>query len=346
MTAEAEAEVGGASPGASVEPDATDGPLVSFVIATYNRPGDLAEAIQSVLHQSYERIEVVVVSDSTDRTAAMFEGGARFDREEISYHHFDERMGAPRAKNRGLERAAGDVVVQLDDDAILAEPSATERMLQLFSEHEDVGVLAFQSRDYYTGEVKYDETPDPPEFDMTPLETYRATNFVGLGVAFRRAALDEAGLYPDDFVYGFEEMDLSFRVHDTGYDILYTPSVVVYHKKSPEGRISDVETKERLAENRINMALRNLPWRYVFFTTLIYSVYVVLLTRQLSSLGRMYRRLYEKRLAVVEDRQVVSGETLARIKSRKTMLFGWWYGPHPGRILGSHGDVRRLTWEA
>lgn len=320
-------------------------PLVSFVIATYNRPDDLEEAIDSVLEQDYEPIELVVVCNSTDRTSALFEDGARFDREEIHYFHFEGRMGAPSAKNRGLERASGDIIVQLDDDAILADPGATERIIDTFCEHEDVGIQAFQSRNYYTGEVKLDETPDPPEFDMTPTVEYRATNFVGLGVAFRRDVLELAGLYPEDFVYGFEEMDLSFRVHDTGYDILYSPSIVVYHKKSPEGRIPDVETKERLAENRIKIALRNLPWRYVFFTTIIYSVYVVLLTRQLSSLLRMYRRLYETRSTVLEHRRVVTPATIERIKSRKTMLFCWWYGPHPRRIVGADGNVDRLTWE-
>jgi len=101
-------------------------------------------------------------------------------------------------------------------------------------------------------------------------------------------------------------MDLSLRVHDTGYDILYTPSIVVYHKKSPEGRISDVETKERLVENRINIAIRNLPWRYVLFTSLIWSVYVVCVTQSLVSLRRILGRIFRKRDTLLDGRSVIA----------------------------------------
>ncbi|KTG11071.1 glycosyl transferase family 2 [Haloprofundus marisrubri] len=317
------------------------------MIATYNRVDSLVDAVESALDQRYRPIEVVVVSNSTDRTREdkLFSDGGRLDRHDVQYYHFAERMGAPGAKNAAIERASGDIIVQMDDDAVLADDTATDEVLRLFDSYDDVGILAFQSLDYYSGDVKVDETPDPPEFHIEPDEQFRTTSFIGMGTAFRREVFEKAGLYPDNFVYGFEEMDLSIRVLDAGYDILYTPSVAVYHKKTPEGRLSDKETKERLVENRINIAVRNLPWRYVLFTTVIYSVYVVLLTRSLSSLVNVFRRLYEKRDRLRAERNVVDRETIKRIKSSQTMLFLWWYGPHPKRILGRNGNLGRLKWE-
>lgn len=322
-----------------------ESPLVSYVIATYNRRDDLSEAITSILDQNYDNVEIIVVSSSTDDTPKMFEKGGRFDDDDITHLHFSERMGVPRARNIGFEHASGEILVTIDDDAVLEAPEATEKMVSLFREHEDVGVLAFQCRNYYTGEVNPHETPDPPDFDMTMSQRYRATNFVGVGNAIRKSALEVTGMYPSNFQYGFEEMDLSFRVHESGYDILYIPDIVVRHKKSPEGRIPDTETKERLAGNRIKLAIRNLPWRYVVVTTLIWSAYVVLLTRSISSLFNVFRRMYEEKADLLEARSVVSASTIERIKSRKTMLYFWWYGPHPRRIFGSDGDLDRLFWE-
>ncbi|EMA56197.1 glycosyltransferase family 2 protein [Halococcus thailandensis] len=324
-------------------------PSVSFVVATYNRSDDLVEAIDSILDQHHRPIEIIIISNSTDddheHEKEWFCEEGQFDRAEVRYCHFAERMGAPKAKNRGLEQATGEIIVQLDDDAVIKDPSATDCIIETFREHKDVGIQAFQSRNYHTDELKRDEVPDPPEFEMTPTTAYRTTNFIGLGVAFRRDVLEKTGLYPENFVYGFEEMDLSFRVHDTGYDILYTPSVAIHHKKAPEGRLSSIETKERLVENRIKLALRNLPWRYVVFTTLFWSVYGLVLTRQFASLVRIYRRLYASWREALTARHVVSARTIARIKSRKTMLFCWWYGPHPRRLLGPDGDAERLFWE-
>jgi GT2 family glycosyltransferase len=321
-----------------------DGPLVSYVLATYNRVNDLEEAIESVLDQDYQPVEIVVISNSTDETGGLFEEGGPFDIDRVHYHHFPERMGVPRARNIGFEHAAGDILVTMDDDAVLASTDAIDEIVSLFAEHEDVGALAFQHRNYYTGEIELNGTPDPPP-GMSPDQSYRATNFVGVGNAIRRSTLEVAGTYPDRFVYGFEEMDLSLRIHDTGYDILYTPTVVVRHKESPKARRPGIEVQERLVENRIRIAIRNLPWRYVLFTTLIWSVYALLLTKDPSSLSRISRRLYGNRRDLLGERNVVDARTITRIKSRETMLYLWWYGPHPRRILGSDGDLHRLLWE-
>lgn len=326
--------------------DSGERPFVSYVLATYNRVDDLEKAIDSILEQNYQAFEVVVISNSTDETDELFADGGRFDDERIHYHHFEGRMGVPRARNIGFEHASGDIIVTIDDDAVLASAGATEEIVSLFRKHQDIGALAFRHENYYTGEAELNGTPDPPEFHLSPSQQYRAPNFVGVGNAIRRSTLEAAGPYPDDFVYGFEEMDLSLRIHDTGYDILYVPSVTIRHKESPKARRPDVEIQERLVENRIRIAVRNLPWRYVAFTTLIWSAYITLLTRDLSSASRVSRRLYEDRQVLLNERTVVHRRTIARVKSRRAMLYLWWYGPHPRRILGSSGDLRRLLWEA
>ncbi|WP_227132769.1 glycosyltransferase family 2 protein [Halorubellus salinus] len=322
-----------------------DGPLVSFVVATYNRADDLADVLDSILDERYRPFEIVVVSNSTDETSSMFEPGARFDHDRIRYYHFDGRMGVPQARNVGFDLAEGEYVVTLDDDAVLTGTDAARRVVSLFDEHDDVDVLAFQCRDYYSDEIALGETPDPPAFEMTPADSYRATNFVGVGNAIRRSTFESVGGYPDHFVYGFEEMDLSLRIHDTGADILYTPSIVVKHKGSNAGRITDLETRRRLAENRIKLAVRNLPWRYVFFTALVWSTYALVVTRRLSSLVELLTELYSLRSELLEERAVVDAKTIRRIKSRNTMLFLWYYGPHPLRIFGRDGNVDRLKWE-
>lgn len=325
--------------------DSSTRPLVTYVLATYNRPDDLSEAVDSILDQTYEHIEVVVVSNSTDETSKLFEEGERFDEPNVHYHEYPGRMGVPQARNVGYDLATGEVLVTIDDDAVLTTDDATETVVRLFGSNPDVGVIAFQCRDYRTDEVNHHETPDPPRFDMTPTEPYRATNFVGVGNAIRRDVLEKVGDYPEDFVYGFEEMDLSFRVHESGYDILFTPEVAVWHKKSPEARRTDLETQERLVGNRIKLAIRNLPIRYVIVSTILWSIYGLLLTRRPSSLLNIYRRLYDERERTLAARSVVSPRTIRRIKSRKTMLFFWWYGPHPERLFGKDGTPERVFWE-
>lgn len=317
-------------------------PLVSYVIPTYNRPDDLAEAVESVLEQTYRPIEVVVVSGSTDETASMFREGGRFDRDEVRFYDFPTRMSPPEARNIGYDRASGEILATIDDDAVIANADATDIIVDRFREHGDVGILAFQSRDYYDGELLRKEIPDPPGFKTPPTEEYRTTSFIGVGTAIRKSALERAGDFPDDFEYGFEEMDLSIRVLDSGYDILYVPSLVVRHKKSPTARRPDHVVLELLVGNRIRLAVRNLPWRYVAFSALVWSLYGFARTGfRIEPMRRVLGTLWGQRHDLLEERNVIDGRTISLVKSRDTMLFLWVYGPHPRRLLG---NLKRITW--
>ena len=54
----------------------------------------------------------------------------------------------------------------------------------------------------------------------------------------KERSLSKAGFYPKDLgLYGGEERDLSFRILEAGYQILYASDIVIYHKVSPNGRM-------------------------------------------------------------------------------------------------------------
>jgi len=79
-----------------------------------------SEAADSVLTQSYDDVELVVVVDGTpevyDRVIRDYA-----DREEVIVHCNDENVGLLQSRNRGAELATGDVVAFIDDDAVADE---------------------------------------------------------------------------------------------------------------------------------------------------------------------------------------------------------------------------------
>lgn len=105
-------------PAGSVIPWSADrgtGPLVSVILATWNRAHLLREAIDSVLAQSYRNLELIVVDDgSSDDTAAIVAGVMSFDSRVrlISL----PRSGVSAARNAGLEAALGEYVAFIDSD--------------------------------------------------------------------------------------------------------------------------------------------------------------------------------------------------------------------------------------
>lgn len=88
-------------------------PQVSVIIATYNREHFLFEAIKSVLKQTYQDFELIVIDDgSTDNTKTMI---AKFDDSRL-YYTYQPNRGRSNARNSGLRLAKGRYIAFLDSD--------------------------------------------------------------------------------------------------------------------------------------------------------------------------------------------------------------------------------------
>lgn len=89
-------------------------PTVSVIIPTYNRANMVSRAIQSVLEQTYEDFELIVVDDaSTDNTEDVVKG---FNDSKIKYLRHDENKGGSVARNTGIRHSVGKFLSFLDDD--------------------------------------------------------------------------------------------------------------------------------------------------------------------------------------------------------------------------------------
>jgi glycosyltransferase involved in cell wall biosynthesis len=104
-------------------------PTVSVIIPTYNREDLICKPIRSVLNQSYQNFEIIVVDDhSTDDTEKVVEG---INDSRIRYIRHQRNSGAAVARNTGIENSKGAYVAFLDsDDEWL--PEKLEMQLNLF----------------------------------------------------------------------------------------------------------------------------------------------------------------------------------------------------------------------
>lgn len=121
---------------------------VSVVIPTYNRAELLKKAVESLLSQSHQNIEIVIVDDcSTDHTSEVI--GEMKDHR-IQYIKHPANKGGAAARNTGIAHAAGDYIGFLDsDDQWL--PKKLEKQLEVFRKNSNIGVV-------YTGLSVVNET--------------------------------------------------------------------------------------------------------------------------------------------------------------------------------------------
>ena len=122
--------------------------LVSVIIPVYNCDRYLAQAIQSVLEQTYQPLEIIVVDDgSTDGSAEV----AKSFGSAVQYC-FQANSGTAAARNRAIELAKGDFFAFLDADDLWVEDKLT-RQMAAFSNQLDLDAVYGQVQQFLSPEL-------------------------------------------------------------------------------------------------------------------------------------------------------------------------------------------------
>jgi GT2 family glycosyltransferase len=235
---------------------------LSCVILTMgDRPRELRRAIDSVLGQQGEPVELVVVGNGAD--PGPVPAG-------VTVVRLDENVGIPAGRNAGVQASHGEVVLFLDDDGWYPSTMLASHVRQRFVAQPPLAVLSFRVTDLDGGAAQRRHVPRLRAAD--PGRSSAVTTFLGGACAIRRRVFDEVGPLPGEFFFGHEETDFAWRALDAGYRIEYDADAVMGHPAAPPSRH---EHFYRLnARNRVWLARRRLPWPLAF----VYLVDWVLIT--------------------------------------------------------------------
>jgi glycosyltransferase involved in cell wall biosynthesis len=111
-------------------------PIVSVIMLTYNRQRYLPEAIQSVLSQTFQKLELLILDDgSTDNTEALIH---QIDDERIRYFKFDHTAKASRLRNFGINSSNGQFIAFIDSDDIWSSEKI-QMQADALNDHATVG---------------------------------------------------------------------------------------------------------------------------------------------------------------------------------------------------------------
>ncbi|MGD9952806.1 MAG: glycosyltransferase family 2 protein [Burkholderiales bacterium] len=228
---------------------------ISVVIPTHNRAESLRNAMDSVLQLRGEAdFEFVIVdNNSTDGTRQVVESYAPLAR-----YVFEGNTSFTMARKTGADNAAGDILLYLDDD-VLVRPGSLRRIVEVFTQHPDCGLIA--------GHIDPKYTQPPPPWTLECQKAFNGWSLfnedaipevrgdfqvvpaaAGPMMAIRRTAYDKAGGFPPDTIgvetnkaersfnklyIGPGDYGLSLRIREAGYKVYYSRDVAVYHVIPP-----------------------------------------------------------------------------------------------------------------
>jgi len=299
---------------------------ISVILITYGRKEDLKSCLNSILKQGYNDYELIIVDNNEDELISNYlkELISKIkdkDKYKVRYYKVNKNLGVTGGRNFGIKKAKGDILVFIDDDAFLENKNTLQKVYSNFFRDSQIGALSFKIINYYSKKIERKEFPHKNK-RLNPDKQFETSYFIGAGHAIKKEIFNKIGLYSEDFFYGMEELDLSFKIIDSGYKIYYYPEVIVWHKQSLEGRLTEKEKWQKILENRIKVSIRNLPWIYIIINTLIWSVKVFIEVKgDFIVVFKSYRNIFRGRKNILKERKVVNLETLSKLKRLQGRLY-------------------------
>ena len=303
---------------------------VSVVILNYNGVEHIDECLSTVLNQTYPHYDVVVVDSASSDLSVNYIQSKYPD---VMLLPFKENLGYARGNNIGIENTDGDYVAILNNDTIV-EPDWIKELVTTLQSRDDVcfatsKLKIYHDRDtinargiviHYTG-PSFNNGLFERDDDNSSQMSVPGVN--GCAFAARRDVLKEIGAFDSDFFMHMEDADLSLRARLAGYDILYVPTSVVYHKYRLN--IGSNEKFYRLERNRYLLLLKNYSARTIvvllpalLLTELMIIGYTFIWGRSyMSSKLKVLKWLYRNRKRIKIKREQV--QKLRKVNDTKVL---------------------------
>ncbi len=188
-------------------------PVVSVIMPAFNDGAFIAEAISSVLSQTFRDLELVIVDDgSNDNTRSVIEKFMMSDGR-VRYF-FQKNGGQGKARNLGINNSQGEFIAFIDSDDVWVS-SKIEKQLSLLGKDDDFGLVYCDAE--YIGEnsnfLFLSSTVNKP-FRGRVVKKLLVNNFItNSSVVIRRDVLNKSGLFNESsFFRSIEDYDLWLRI--------------------------------------------------------------------------------------------------------------------------------------
>ncbi len=202
-------------------------PKISVIIGTYNQKDSLKLVLESFSKQSIHpsQFEVIVVdSFSNDGTDQMIET------EEPSPYPLNyirqENNGKTAARNRGINEARGEIILLTDADMV-ADQNLLEEHIKAHKKHKNA---CFEGTTFNFVAEGGDEVEPYIKQKLRSKQKLKWAYFLSGNLSIKKETIIKAGLFDEDFKsYGWEDIELGYRLHKMRVPLYYLPSAKNYH---------------------------------------------------------------------------------------------------------------------
>ncbi|CAK8710674.1 Glycosyl transferase [Candidatus Electrothrix gigas] len=202
-------------------------PRVSVVIPCYNQGIFVDEAIESVLAQTWQDFEIIVVNDgSTDPSTVQHLQQLDFPKTQVIH---TDNQGLSSARNNGIQAAQGEYILPLDADDRIGS-TYLEQAVPLLDNDVNVGIV------YCKAQLFGDVTTEwlLPEFS---LQRILLDNIIFCTAFFRKTDWEEAGGFDPAMIYGWEDYDFWLSLLEMGRKVFQIKEILFYYRVAADSMV-------------------------------------------------------------------------------------------------------------
>ena len=216
---------------------------IDIVIPTYNGAKHLPRLLESISHQTYAGYECFVIDDnSKDNTARIIRERFPWVSLIVQAHN----SGPSKNRNIAIRAGHSPYIVIFDDDTYIEDREWLTKALDKMEKNPEIGQLASMIVSGFDKNILLDcgIYGEGCLFGGNYYNQHRSTvsgkheisrRVLGActaGTILRRDLFERVGGFDPKYFYPAEDLELSLRIHLTGYDVIYDPSLVTYHFES------------------------------------------------------------------------------------------------------------------
>jgi len=235
-------------------------------MATYNRADLICETLDSIIHQTYENWECLIIDDGSKDNIKEILRSYLLKDPRLKYFERtkDHKKGLPGCRNQGLELAKGDYIIFFDDDDIV-HPDNLKICMEVLSDKE----LYFcrYDKEPFRGEWKPDTFKLDSGFtskfiDIIDLENIIIGNlpFASCTVLWKKECFEE-NRFKEELLYA-EEWECYTRILSSGIKGISIDKVLYFNRKHPNSNTGEFHNNDplRMSSNlrAINLVIDNL----------------------------------------------------------------------------------------
>jgi cellulose synthase/poly-beta-1,6-N-acetylglucosamine synthase-like glycosyltransferase len=212
-------------------------PLVSVIIPAWNEEIGLLETVKTLLENTYRPLEIVVVNDgSTDSSDTQMRAFVYKYELQTSgatnmpylIYYYQPNGGKGRALNTGINLSHGQIIISIDADCVVHRDAITA-FVTCFRDPKvmaAVGNVKIGNTKSFIGAIQHLEYLF--SFYFKKADSVMNTIYIigGAAGAFRREVFERLGGYSTHNIT--EDIELSVRIQEAGWKIVYVPDAVIY----------------------------------------------------------------------------------------------------------------------